>query len=130
VLQHQQSVEQVSVLESQLSKLQSELDETEQKVQLLTQDLEKKKEEADSVHFKLQDECHRRMQIEATLLMTEGLHSQLQEEMRTLTQDFDGSKKKLSELENNKLDLESTLKELKNTILGLNSEKDATLLQQ
>ncbi|CAD6340818.1 unnamed protein product [Miscanthus lutarioriparius] len=114
----------------ELSKLQSELDETNQKVQLLTQDLEKKKEEADSVHFKLQDECHRRMQIEATLLMTEGLHSRLQEEMRTLTQDLDGSKKKLSELENNKLDLESTLKELKNTILGLNSEKDATLLQQ
>ncbi|XP_066385278.1 LOW QUALITY PROTEIN: protein NETWORKED 1D-like [Miscanthus floridulus] len=130
VLQHQQSVEQVSVLESQLSKLQSELDEAEQKIQLLTQDLEKKKEEADNVHFKLQDECHRRMQIEATLLMTEGLHSQLQEEMRTLTQDFDGSKKKLSELENNKLDLESTLKELKNNILGLNSEKDAALLQQ
>jgi len=129
-LQHQQSVEQVSVLESQLSKLQSELDETEQKVQLLTQDLEKKKEEADNVHLKLQDECHRRMQIEATLLMTEGLHSQLQEEMKTLTQDFDGSTKKLSELENNKLDLESTLKELNNTILGLNSEKDAALLQQ
>ncbi|AQK65401.1 Protein NETWORKED 1A [Zea mays] len=129
-LQHQQSVEQVSVIESQLSKLQSELDETEQKVQLLTQDLEKKKEEAENIHFKLQDECHRRMQIEATLLMTEGLHSQLQEEMKTLTQDFDGSTKKLSELENNKLDLESTLKELNNTILGLNSEKDAALLQQ
>jgi len=129
-LQHQQSVEQVSVIESQLSKLQSELDESEQKVQLLTQDLEKKKEEAENIHFKLQDECHRRMQIEATLLMTEGLHSQLQEEMKTLTQDFDGSTKKLSELENNKLDLESTLKELNNTILGLNSEKDAALLQQ
>jgi hypothetical protein len=62
---------------------------------------------------KLQDECNRRMQIEATLLMTEGLHSQLQEEMKTLTQDFDRSIKKLSELENNKIDLESTLKELK-----------------
>ncbi|ONM06365.1 Protein NETWORKED 1A [Zea mays] len=130
VLQHQQSVELVSVLESQLSKLQSELDETEQRVQLLTQDLEKKKEEADNVHLKLQDECHRRMQIEAALLMTEGLHSQLQEKMQMLTQDFDGSTKKLSELENNKLDLESTLKELNNTILGLNSEKDAALLQQ
>ena len=65
------------------------------------------------VHFKLQDECNRRMQIEATLLMTEGLHSQLQEDMKTLTQDFDRSTKKLSELDNNKLDLESTLKELK-----------------
>jgi hypothetical protein len=65
------------------------------------------------VCFKLQDECNRRMQIEATLLMTEGLHSQLQEEMKTLTQDFDRSTKKLSELENNKIDLESTLKELK-----------------
>ncbi|AQK65402.1 Protein NETWORKED 1A [Zea mays] len=115
--------------EPQQAEMEQELDETEQEVQLLTQDLEKKKE-AENVHFKLQDECHRRMQIEATLLMTEGLHSQLQEEMKTLTQDFDGSKKKLSELENNKLDLESTLKELKNIILGLNSEKDATLLQQ
>jgi predicted nuclease with TOPRIM domain len=65
------------------------------------------------VHFKLQDECNRYMQIEATLLMTEGLHSQLQEDMKTLTQDFDRSTKKLSELENNKIDLESTLKELK-----------------
>jgi hypothetical protein len=37
----------------------------------------------------------------------------LQEEMKTLTQDFDRSIKKLSELENNKIDLESTLKELK-----------------
>ena len=57
---------------------------------MLTKDLEKKKEEADSVHFKLQDECHSRMQIEATLLMIEGLHSQLQEEMRMLTKDLDG----------------------------------------
>ena len=95
---------------------------------MLTQDLEKK-EEADNVHLKLQDECHRRMQIEAALLMTEGLHSQLQEEMQMLTQDFDRSTKKLSELENNKLDLESILKELNKTILGLNSEKDAALLQ-
>jgi hypothetical protein len=42
------------------------------------------------------------MQIEANLLMTESLHSQLQEEMKTLTQDFDRSTKKLSELENNR----------------------------
>ncbi|CAL4933495.1 unnamed protein product [Urochloa decumbens] len=130
LLQHQQCVEQVSVLESQLSKLQLELEETQQKVQLLTQDLEHKREEANSIHARLQDECHRRTQTEATLVMTEGLHSQLQEKMKTLTQDLDGSMKKLSELESDKLNLESMLKELNNTILDLNSEKDAALLEQ
>ncbi|CAN6323958.1 unnamed protein product [Urochloa humidicola] len=130
LLQHQQCVEQVSVLESQLSKLQLELEETQQKVQLLTQDLEQKREEANSVHARLQDECHRRTQTETTLVMTEGLHSQLQEKMKTLTQDLDGSMKKLSELESNKLNLESMLKELNNTILDLISEKDAALLEQ
>lgn len=130
LLQYQQCVEQVSVLESQLSKLQLEVEETRQKVQLLTQDLEQEREEANSVRAQLQDECHRRTQTEATLLMTEGLHSQLQEKMKTLTQDLDGSTEKLSDLENNKLNLESTLKELKNTILDLNSEKDAALLEQ
>ncbi|CAN6305159.1 unnamed protein product [Urochloa humidicola] len=130
LLQHEQCVEQVSVLESQLSKLQLELEETQQKVQLLTQDLEQKREEANSVHARLQDECHRRTQTEATLVMTEGLHSQLQEKMKTLTQDLDGSMKKLSELESNKLNLESMLKELNNTILDLNAEKDAALLEQ
>ncbi|RLN18105.1 protein NETWORKED 1A [Panicum miliaceum] len=130
LLQHQQCVEQVSLLESQLSKLQSELEEAEKKVQLLIQDLEQKREEATSVHARLQDECHRHTQTEATLLMTEGLHSQLREKMETLTQDLDGSTKKLSELENDKLNLESTLKELKSTILDLNYEKDAALLEQ
>ncbi|CAL4916736.1 unnamed protein product [Urochloa decumbens] len=130
LLQHQQCVEQVSALESQLSKLQSELEETQQKVQLLAQDLEQKREEANSIHSRLQDECHRRTQTEATLVMTEGLHSQLQEKTKTLTQDLDGSMKKLSELESNKLNLESLLKELNNTILDLNNEKDAALLEQ
>ncbi|CAN6318432.1 unnamed protein product [Urochloa humidicola] len=130
LLQHEQCVEQVSVLKSQLSKLQLELEETQQKVQLLTQDLEQKREEANSVHAQLQDECHRRTQTEATLVITEGLHSRLQEKMKTLTQDLDGSMKKLSELESTKLNLESMLKELNNTILDLNSEKDAALLDQ
>nr|CAB3499623.1 unnamed protein product [Digitaria exilis] len=130
LLEHKQCVEQVSVLESQLSKLQSELEKAAQKVQLLTQDLEQKREELNSAHNQLQDECHRRTQTESTLLMTEGLHSQLQEKLETLTQDLDGSTKKLSEFENDKLNLESTLKELKNTILVLNSEKAAALLEQ
>ncbi|XP_062200617.1 protein NETWORKED 1D-like [Phragmites australis] len=130
LLQYQQAVEQVSILQSQLSKLQSELEEIEQKVQMLMQDLEQKREEVNSVHAQLRDGCQRHTQTEATLLMTESLHSQLQEEMKTLTQDLDRSTKKLSELENNKLDLENTLKELKNSNLDLNSEKDAALLQQ
>uniref|UniRef100_A0A0D9XJU7 NAB domain-containing protein n=1 Tax=Leersia perrieri TaxID=77586 RepID=A0A0D9XJU7_9ORYZ len=123
LFQHQQSVDKVSDLESQLLKLQPELEEIEQKVQMLMQDLEQKRQEADNFHAQLKDECDRHTQTEAALLRAETLHSQL-------TQDLDISTKKLNELENTKLDLESTSKELKNTILDLSSEKDAALLQQ
>ncbi|GJN20659.1 hypothetical protein PR202_gb08059 [Eleusine coracana subsp. coracana] len=70
LLQHEQSVKQVLIYETQLSKLQSELEEIEQKVQILMQDLEKKREEVNTVHAQLQDECHRRTETEATLLTT------------------------------------------------------------
>ncbi|XP_062205599.1 protein NETWORKED 1D-like [Phragmites australis] len=130
LVQQQQSVEQISVLEYQFLKLQSELKELEQKMQMLMQDLEQKREEANNIHAQLQDECHRRTQTEAALLTTESLHSQLQEEVKTLTQDLDKSTKKLNELDNYKLNLENTMNELKNTISDLNSEKDAALLQQ
>ncbi|KAL6883650.1 hypothetical protein ACP4OV_011064 [Aristida adscensionis] len=130
LLQHQQSVEQVSILEAQLSKLQSEAEELERKVQMLMHDLEQKREEANSVHAQLQDECHRHTQTEATLHTTESMHSQLQEEVKKLTQELDQSTKELSELENIKLNLEKTMKELKNTVINLTSEKDAAHVQQ
>ncbi|KAL5230645.1 hypothetical protein ABZP36_029421 [Zizania latifolia] len=130
LFQHQQSFERVSVLESQLLKLQTELEKVEQKVHNLMQDLEQKRQEADNVHAHLQDECNRHTQTEAALLREESLHSQLEEEVLKLTQDLDRSTKKLNELENEKLNLENTSRELKDAILDLNSEKDAALLQQ
>ncbi|KAF0929778.1 hypothetical protein E2562_024463 [Oryza meyeriana var. granulata] len=130
LFQHQQSVETVSDLESQLLKLQPELEEIEQKVQVLMQDLEQKKQEADNAHAQLKDECNRHTQTEAALNRAESLHSQLEEKVIKLTQDLDRSTKELNELENAKLDLQNTSRELKSTILDLNSEKDAALLQQ
>ncbi|KAK3153743.1 hypothetical protein QOZ80_2BG0180530 [Eleusine coracana subsp. coracana] len=130
LLQHEQSVKQVLIYETQLSKLQSELEEIEQKVQILMQDLEKKREEVNTVHAQLQDECHRRTETEATLLTTVRRHLQLQEEVKTLTQDLGRSTKKQSQLENDKSNLENTLKELNNTIVDLNSVKDAAYVQQ
>ncbi|EEC66973.1 hypothetical protein OsI_33633 [Oryza sativa Indica Group] len=130
LFQHQQSVERVSDLESQLLKLQPELEEIEQKVQMLMQDLEQKRQEADSAHAQLQDECNRHTQTEADLHRFKNLHSQLEEEVIKLTENLDRSTKELEELENAKLDLENTSRELKSTILDLNSEKDAVLLQQ
>lgn len=109
VLQHQQAVERVDVL---------------------MQDLKRKREEVNSVRGQLQDESHRHTQTEAALLMTKSLHSKLEQEVKGLTQDLDTSRKKLNELENDKLDLENTSTELKKTILDLNSDKDAALLQQ
>uniref|UniRef100_A0A0E0EY14 NAB domain-containing protein n=1 Tax=Oryza meridionalis TaxID=40149 RepID=A0A0E0EY14_9ORYZ len=130
LFQHQQSVERVSDLESQLLKLQPELEEIEQKVQMLMQDLEQKRQEADKAHAQLQDECNRHTQTEADLHRFKNLHSQLEEEVTKLTENLDRSTKGLEELENAKLDLENTSRELKSTILDLNSEKDAVLLQQ
>uniref|UniRef100_A0A0E0IS98 NAB domain-containing protein n=1 Tax=Oryza nivara TaxID=4536 RepID=A0A0E0IS98_ORYNI len=130
LFQHQQSVERVSDLESQLLKLQPELEEIEQKVQMLMQDLEQKRQEADNAHAQLQDECNRHTQTEADLHRFKNLHSQLEEEVIKLTENLDRSTKGLEELENAKLDLENTSRELKSTILDLNSEKDAVLLQQ
>lgn len=130
LLQHQQSVERVSVLESQLMNTQSELEVNENKVHILMKDVEQKREEIHSIHGQLQNESDRRTQTEAALLMSESLHSKLEEEVKRLTQDLDTTIKKLSELENDKLNLENTSTELKKTILGLNSEMDASLLQQ
>ncbi|KAM3401783.1 hypothetical protein ACQJBY_006045 [Aegilops geniculata] len=130
LLQHQQSVERVSVLESQLMNTQSELEVNENKVHILMKDVERKREEIHSIHGQLQNESDRRTQTEAALLMSESLHSKLEEEVKRLTQDLDTTIKKLSELENEKLNLENASTELKKTILGLNSEMDASLLQQ
>ncbi|VAH15668.1 unnamed protein product [Triticum turgidum subsp. durum] len=130
LLQHQQSVERVSVLESQLMNTQSELEVNENKVHILMKDVERKREEIHSIHGQLQNESDRQTQTEAALLMSESLHSKLEEEVKRLTQDLDTTIKKLSELENEKLNLENTSTELKKTILGLNSEMDASLLQQ
>uniref|UniRef100_A0A452Y9J7 NAB domain-containing protein n=1 Tax=Aegilops tauschii subsp. strangulata TaxID=200361 RepID=A0A452Y9J7_AEGTS len=109
LLQHQQSVE---------------------RVHILMKDVERKREEIHSIHGQLQNESDRRTQTQAALLMSESLHSKLEEEVKRLTQDLDTTIKKLSELENEKLNLENTSTELKKTILGLNSEMDASLLQQ
>lgn len=130
LLQHKQSVERVSVLESQLLNIQSELEVNENKVHMLMQDLEQKREEIQIVHGQLQDESHRRTQTEAALQTSESVHSKLEKEVKRLAQDLDTSIKKVGELENDKLDLENTSTELKNAISDVNSEMDAALLQQ
>jgi len=129
LLQHQQFVERVSVLESQLLSIQSEREVNENKVHMLIQDLEQKREEIQVVHHQLQDESLRRTQTEAALFTRESLQSKLEEEVKRLTQDLDTSIKKQSELENDKLDLENTSTELKNAISDVNSEMDAAILQ-
>jgi chromosome segregation ATPase len=130
LLQQEQSNERVSVVESQLLNIQSALEVNENKVHMLMQVLEQKREEIRSIHGQLQAESHRRTQTEAALLTSESLRSKLEEEVKKLTQDLDTSINKLSELENDKLDLENTSTELKNSISDVNSEMDAALLQQ
>ncbi|VAI09141.1 unnamed protein product [Triticum turgidum subsp. durum] len=99
LLQHQQCTEEVSDLECKLLKSQSEQEKIELKVQLLVQELEQKREEAGAIHTRLQDEHFNYMQKEAALLAMEDLHSQSQEEVKSLAQDLEYSNKKLSDLE-------------------------------
>ncbi|KAM0880037.1 hypothetical protein ACQ4PT_033849 [Festuca glaucescens] len=130
LLQHQQCVEQVSDLESRLLKAESEREKIELKVQMLVQELEQKKEEADTIHARLQDEHFNHMQKEAALLAMEDLHSQSQEEAKRLAQDFEHSNKKLGDLENKNFKLHDMLQDFERVILELNFKNNIAFLEQ
>lgn len=130
LLQHQQCIEEVSDLESKLTKAQSERGKIELKVQILVQELEQKGEEADVIRAQLQDEHFNHMQKEAALLAMEDLHSQSQEEAKRLAQDLAQSNKKLGDLEHKNFKLHNMSQEHERMISELNSKNDASLLQQ
>ncbi|KAF7055254.1 hypothetical protein CFC21_062808 [Triticum aestivum] len=122
LLQHKQSLVRVSDLESQLSEMQAEVENSEQKVQMLDDELEQKKEEVNSLQTSLKDEARKHAEGEAALLTMTNLYSNSQEEVNRLAIEINKLNRKLNEVEN-------VSSELKNTILLLNTEKDTTLLQ-
>uniref|UniRef100_A0ACD5WQW3 Uncharacterized protein n=2 Tax=Avena sativa TaxID=4498 RepID=A0ACD5WQW3_AVESA len=130
LLQHQQFVVQVSDLESKLLKAHSEREKIELKVQMLVQELEQKREEADAIHARLQDEHFNRMQKEEALLAMEDLHSQSQEEAKRLAQDLEHLNKKLSDLENKNFKLHEMSQDFERVILELNFKNNAAFLEQ
>uniref|UniRef100_A0ACD5WF96 Uncharacterized protein n=1 Tax=Avena sativa TaxID=4498 RepID=A0ACD5WF96_AVESA len=130
LLQHQHCVEQVSNLESKLLKAHSEREKIELKVQMLVQELEQKREEADAMHARLQDEHFNHMEKEAALLAMEDLHSQSQEEAKRLAQDLEHLNKKLSDLENKNLKLHDMSQDFERVILELNFKNNAAFLEQ
>uniref|UniRef100_A0A0D9Z2D9 NAB domain-containing protein n=1 Tax=Oryza glumipatula TaxID=40148 RepID=A0A0D9Z2D9_9ORYZ len=122
VIQYKQSSLRIYELESKLSGVQEELDNAEQKVQMLDKELKEKREVVETMQASLQDEAQKRMKGEATLLTMTNLHTQSQEEVNRLTPEIERLNRKLNEVENVSC-------ELKNTILLLNSERDTTVLQ-
>uniref|UniRef100_A0A453ITZ7 NAB domain-containing protein n=1 Tax=Aegilops tauschii subsp. strangulata TaxID=200361 RepID=A0A453ITZ7_AEGTS len=122
LLQHKQSLVRVSDLESQLSEMQAEVENSEQKLQMLDDELEQKKEEVNSLQTSLKDEARKHAEGEAALLTMTNLYSNSQEEVNRLAIEINKLNRKLNEVEN-------VSSELKNTILLLNTEKDTTLLQ-
>uniref|UniRef100_A0A0D9VPU3 NAB domain-containing protein n=1 Tax=Leersia perrieri TaxID=77586 RepID=A0A0D9VPU3_9ORYZ len=122
LVQYKQSSLRVSDLESKLSGVQAELDNAEQKLQVLDKELKQKRELVDIMEASLQDEAQKRIKGEAALLKMTNLHSQSQDEVNRFTLEIESLNKKLNEVEN-------VSRELKNTILLLNSEKDTSLLQ-
>ncbi|CAM0871390.1 unnamed protein product [Alopecurus aequalis] len=122
LLQHKQSLVKASDLESKLSGVQIELDNAEQKVQMLDKELGQKREEVDSLETSLKDEAQKRAEGETALLTITDLYANSQEEVSRLALEINRLNRKLNEVEN-------ISSELKNTILLLNSEKDTSLLQ-
>jgi len=120
LLQQQQSLEKVSDLELELSKMQLEMEKSEQKILLLEQEIARKNESVDSLEISLKDECEKRLQAQTSLVSLEKMYSQSQEDVSRLQIEIEKQNGKLNELEN----LSS---ELNNTILLINTEKDATL---
>uniref|UniRef100_A0A453IU18 NAB domain-containing protein n=1 Tax=Aegilops tauschii subsp. strangulata TaxID=200361 RepID=A0A453IU18_AEGTS len=120
LLQHKQSLARVSDLESELSEVQAELENSEQKGQMLDKELKQKREEVDTLQTKLEDEAHKHIEVEASLLMMTNMHSQSQEEVSGLVLKIERLNDKLNEMESSKLDLESMISKHAedNSILG------------
>ncbi|KAK1652806.1 hypothetical protein QYE76_070611 [Lolium multiflorum] len=122
LLQHNQSLVRVSDLESELSRVQTELENSEQKVQMLDNELEQKREEVDSLATSLKDEAQKHTEGETALLTITNLYSNSQEEVNRLALEINMLNRKLNEVEN-------VSSELKNTVFLLSSEKDTCLLE-
>uniref|UniRef100_A0ACD5VYD4 Uncharacterized protein n=1 Tax=Avena sativa TaxID=4498 RepID=A0ACD5VYD4_AVESA len=122
ILQHQQSLEKVSDLELQLSKVQLKLEKSEQKMHALEQEIAKMSGSVNSLEMSLKDETEKKVQAEMSLVSIENMYTQSQEEVSRLHRDIEKLNGKSNELE-------KLSSELKNTILLLNTEKDATLIK-
>ncbi|KAG8073558.1 hypothetical protein GUJ93_ZPchr0006g44458 [Zizania palustris] len=130
LLQLQKSLEKVSFLEAQILVMHSEMDKIVQRAQMLDQKLEHKNKEVSKLQSNLQKEVEKCILAETSLLSMEHLHTKSQEEDKILSHDLERLSNKLTWVENDRLDLLSISRELKNTISEMNSEKETMLLQQ
>jgi chromosome segregation ATPase len=109
LLEHKQSLVRASDLESKLCGVQTELENSERKVQMLDKELKQKKEEVDNLLTNLKDEAQKHIKGEASLLEMTNLHSRSQEEVNRLVLKIERLNGKLNEMENTKVDLENTI---------------------
>jgi chromosome segregation ATPase len=126
--ENQQSSARISGLESELTALKAELEQVEGKVQMLGQELEHKKEEADNLQISLQDEAQKRVEGEASLLMMKNLHSESQNEVNRLALEILKLTGNLSQVENSKMDLENIVTKHTEEIHSLREQNLSTEL--
>ncbi|TVU31106.1 hypothetical protein EJB05_22776 [Eragrostis curvula] len=107
LLENRQSSARLSDLESELVAVQAELESVKGKVQMLEKELKHKKEEVDSLQTSLQDESKKGAEGEASLLLMKNLLSESQGEVNRLVLEIEKLTCNISELENNKIDLEN-----------------------
>ncbi|KAG8091635.1 hypothetical protein GUJ93_ZPchr0012g20973 [Zizania palustris] len=156
LLQYNQSTEQLSTLESELSKaqadlkkltdemaievqklssaeahnseIQSELEALDQKLKMQHYELEQKHEELKSFNLIFHEEQEKRMQAESALLSKGEEHAQSQEEVQRLTIEIQMANEKLNELKQTKVDLENAVCELKKKVESLTDQNRSSEL--
>lgn len=114
------SEEQRVQLETSNHSLQLEADKLVEKIAMKDQELSKKHEELEKFQIHMQDEHLRFVQVEATLLNLQNLHSQSQEEQRALALELGTGLQRLKQVEMSKFDLEEEIQRVKEENQSLN----------
>ncbi|KAA8527632.1 hypothetical protein F0562_034973 [Nyssa sinensis] len=108
------------LLETSNQSLRLELDNLAKKIEMKDQELFQKNEELEKLQTCVQDERLRFVQVEATLVTLQNLHSQSQEGQRALALELKNGLQMLKDLEICKLGLEEEIRQVKDKNQSLN----------
>ncbi|KAK4355571.1 hypothetical protein RND71_024542 [Anisodus tanguticus] len=118
------------LLETSNQSLHSEADNLAKKITMKVQELSQKQRELEKLQSDLQYEHFRHVQIEASLLALQNLHSQSQEEQKALALELKNGLQLLKDVETSKNSLEDELRRMKDENQSLSELKLTSTFSQ